>query len=105
MKKLLGILVLTALVAAVLGTGWYLYKKSKKPKAVFPVESPAKATIIQKAVATGAVVPRKEVEIKPMISGIIEKLHVEPGQRVQKGDVLATVTVVPDMVNLSSAES
>ena len=51
------------------------------------------------------ILPRKEVEIKSLIPGIIETLHVEPGQRVERNAVLATVRVVPDMVNLSGAES
>ena len=36
--------------------------------------SPKVATIIKKAVATGSVVPRREVEIKPRVSGIIDEI-------------------------------
>ena len=43
------------------------------------------ATIIKKTVATGSVVPRKEVQIKPQVSGIVDKLHVEAGDEVRQG--------------------
>ena len=33
-------------------------------------------------------VPRKEVEIKPQISGIVDKLYVEPGDAVKQGDLI-----------------
>jgi HlyD family secretion protein len=39
-----------------------------------------KTNIIKKTVATGKIVPRKEIEIKPQVSGIIAELYVEPGE-------------------------
>ena len=62
-------------------------------------------SIIKKAVATGAIVPRKEIEIKPQVSGVIKKIHVEAGDRVNEGDLLAKVEIIPDLVNLNKAES
>jgi HlyD family secretion protein len=56
-------------------------------------------------VATGAVVPRDEVLIKPQISGIVKHLKVEAGQTVSEGDILAVVQVVPNMANLNAAEN
>ena len=63
------------------------------------------STIIRKTVATGSVVPRKEVEIKPQVSGIVEKLYVEPGQIVRSGDLIARIRIIPDMVTLNNAEN
>jgi len=104
-KRVLGILFLVLFVAGVLGTGWFLLKKSQKKPVVFQTATPSRATIIKKTVATGSVVPRKEVAIKPLVSGIIEELHVEPGQQVKAGELIAKVRVIPNMVQLSSAES
>jgi HlyD family secretion protein len=56
-------------------------------------------------VATGSVEPRYEVEIKPQISGIISELRKEAGQMVQAGEIIATIKVIPEMVQLNSAES
>ncbi len=105
MKRVLGILVLVLFAVAVLGTGVFLLKKSRKAPVVYQTSTPERATIVKKTVATGSVVPRKEVAIKPMISGIVEELPVEPGQRVVAGQLIAKVRVIPNMVQLSGAES
>ncbi len=39
------------------------------------------------------------------MSGIISEVYKEAGDIVQAGDIIAKIQVVPDMVNLSSAES
>ncbi len=105
MKKVLGIVLLVLFVAGVLGTGYFLVKKSQKKPVLFQTGTATRATIVKKTVATGSVVPRKEVAIKPLVSGIIEELRVEPGQQVRAGDLLAKVRVIPNMVQLSGAES
>ncbi|RPD98630.1 efflux RND transporter periplasmic adaptor subunit [Aureibaculum marinum] len=78
-------------------------KMNSKPALEFETEKPYKATIERKAVATGKVVPLEEVEIKPQISGIIDKIYVEEGAKIKKGDLIATVRVVPNEQSLSSA--
>ena len=64
------------------------------------LDSIQKTTII-----TGKIEPRNEVNVKPQISGIISELYKEPGDYVNAGDVIAKVKVIPDMGQLSSAES
>ena len=88
-----------------LGTLGFLYKKSRPEAELFEVKNPEVISIVKKTVATGAKEPRKEIEIKPQVSGIIEELFVEAGTMVRKGDVLARVNIIPDMVNLNNAES
>ncbi|HSM51798.1 MAG TPA: biotin/lipoyl-binding protein, partial [Thermoanaerobaculia bacterium] len=105
MKKLFGILLALLFLGAVGGSGYLLYKRSTKAPVVYRTEAPARSTILKKAVATGAVVPRQEVAIKPQVSGILDQLHVEAGQLVKAGDLVARVRVVPNMVNLNSAQS
>ncbi len=55
--------------------------------------------------ATGSVVPRNEIEIKPQLSGILDEVYVEAGQKVKKGDLIARIKVIPNMTNLQSAEN
>jgi HlyD family secretion protein len=105
MKKLFTILIGVVLLSAFAGTIYYLYSKSEEPPEVFETETPFVTTIIDKTVATGSVVPRKEVEIKPQVSGIVDKLHIEPGQVVRAGDLIARIRIIPDMVNLNNAEN
>ena len=105
MKRVVPVLVTLVAVVGLVGTFWYLWKKSHVPEQTFETATPVKTTIIKKAVATGSVVPRKEVEIRPQVSGIIEALHVEPGAEVKAGDLIATIRVIPNMASLSGAES
>jgi HlyD family secretion protein len=105
MKKLVSILVGVLVLTLFGGTVYFLYAKSRKPETIYQTEAPKRATIIKKAVATGSVVPRREVEIKPRVSGIVEAIAVEAGQLVKDGDLIARIRLVPDMVNLSNAEN
>ena len=66
--------------------------------------TPEILSIEKKTVVTGKVIPEDEVEIKPQISGIIEKLFVEEGDLVANGDLLAKVKVVPNEQSLNTAK-
>ena len=57
MKTVLRILGVIVLVATLLGTGYFLYQKSVQKEAIYKKEAPFVTTIINKTVATGAVVP------------------------------------------------
>ena len=105
MKKFFKILGIALLVLLFIGTFYYLYSKQKKQPDVFATVSPKIETISKKTVATGSVKPRKEIEIKPQVSGIVEEIYLEAGQMVKQGDIIAKVKIIPDMVSLNSAES
>src|SRR4030095_14236765 len=87
------------------GTIVFLYKKSQGTPVVFQVDSPATMTIVKKTVAIGKVIPRREIEVKAQVSGVVERLYVEPGQIVKKGQVIARIALRPNMLNVSQAES
>lgn len=82
-----------------------LYTKSKKRDAIYEIKNPFMSDLVTKTVATGKVIPRREIAIKPQVSGIISELFVEPGDHVKKGDLIAKVKIIPDMVALNGAES
>ena len=69
------------------------------------LDSPAKMTIIKKTVATGKVIPRREVEVKAQVSGVVEKLYVAAGQTIKKGAIIARISLRPSMLNVSAAEA
>ena len=105
MKKVLLIIFLVLIVG---GCAWlfiYLYNKSKEKPELWETKTPKIDNIVKKTVATGSVVPRKEIEIKPHVSGIIETIYIEPGDEVKEGDLIAKIKIIPDMVNLNNAES
>lgn len=105
MKKILKILGTVIVVVAFGGTLVFLYNKSKKKQDVFENKSPFISDVVVKTVATGSVVPRYEIEIVPQVSGIIDELYVEAGDKISKGQVVARIKIIPDMVTLNAAET
>ncbi|MBN1414318.1 MAG: efflux RND transporter periplasmic adaptor subunit [Bacteroidales bacterium] len=105
MKKFFKIVALVVFVGLILGTLFFLYQKSKKKPDVFEIKSPFISDVIKKTVATGSVVPRNEILIKPQVSGIVDELFIEAGDHVNKGDLIARVRIIPNMVELNNAES
>ncbi|KAB1064327.1 efflux RND transporter periplasmic adaptor subunit [Salibacter halophilus] len=99
----------TILLLAVLGgfgyTLFYLYNKNQEPATVYETVKPTIRTIKQQTVAAGSVTPRNEILIKPVVSGIIDELYVEPGDRVSENDRIARIKIIPDMVNLNNAQN
>jgi HlyD family secretion protein len=67
--------------------------------------SPFDTLIIKKTVANGSIIPRKEVNMKSQVSGIVEKLYIVAGQQVKQGDVIAKVKIIPNMLNIANAEN
>ncbi|GHA68612.1 efflux RND transporter periplasmic adaptor subunit [Pontibacter akesuensis] len=85
--------------------GYYFYNKANTDPVVYKTESPFETEIVKKTVATGSIVPRKEVQVKSQVSGIVEELYVEAGQVVKKGQLLAKIRIVPNMVSVNNAET
>lgn len=86
-------------------TVYFFYQKSQTPPVTFQTVSPFDTTIIKKTVATGSVTPRKEVNMKSQVSGIIEKLYIIAGQEIKQGDVIARIKIIPNMLNMANAET
>ena len=98
--------ILLALVAIVfIGTFVFLYIKSQPQPVVYDEFTPKTMDIRKTTVVTGKIEPRNEVNIKPQISGIITEILKEAGDKVEAGEVIAKVKVIPDMGSLSSAQS
>lgn len=105
MKKVFRIVFLVLLGLAVIGTFYFLWKKSRPVITKYELVTPKRDTIETKTVATGKVEPRDEVLIKPQMSGIISEVLKEAGQMVKEGEIIAKIKVIPEMVQLNSAES
>jgi len=96
---LIGVLVLGALWAAL-----FFIKSNSKSAITYETQQPFMSTIEKKTVATGKVIPQDEVEIKPQISGIIDKILLEEGVKVKAGDLIAVIKVVPNEQALYQAQ-
>jgi HlyD family secretion protein len=105
MKKIFSIL-LGLVVLLVIGAAFvYLYKKSQSKPVVYQTEQAEIADITKKTVATGSIVPRREVEVKPKVTGVLSELYVEPGKVVKQGDPLGKISIIPDAMQINNAES
>jgi len=100
--KILGVVILLGVFGY---TIYFLYQKSQTKPVVYETTSPTISDVIKKTTATGSVVPRKEIEIKPVVSGIIDELYVVEGQELKKGDLIAKIRIIPNMINLNNAKS
>jgi HlyD family secretion protein len=105
MKRIFSFFLILLFLLAVVGTIWFLWAKSRKKPKVFETETAQVVDIVKKTVATGAIVPRREVEIKPRVSGVLDQLFVEPGRMVKNGDPIAKIRIVPNAANLNRAEA
>jgi len=105
MKTVLKGLVIVLVALPILAAFVYLYKKSQSKPVVWQTETAEVTDIIKKTVATGSIVPRREVEVKPKVTGVLKELYVEPGKLVKEGDPLGKIAIVPDAMQINNAES
>jgi HlyD family secretion protein len=105
MKKLFSIVLGLIVVLLIGGAFYYLYKKSQAQPVVYQTEQAEIADITKKTVATGSIVPRREVEVKPKVTGVLSELYVEPGKVVKMGDPLGKISIIPDAKEINQAES
>ena len=105
MKKVAFFAVVLGIGGLFVWTALFLYQKSIEKPVVYNTDKPFVTNIVKKTVATGQIIPRKEVEIKSQVSGVVETIFVEAGQLVNKGDLLAKIELIPDMERLNAAES
>lgn len=89
-------LVLFAVLAAAVG-GYYLYSASQSTLAQEPEEPPLQTATVRRgelvvsATGSGTVVPAAEVSLGFASGGLMEKIPVKVGHRVEAGDILARV--------------
>ncbi len=99
-------LIIAIIVALIfIGTFVFLYQKSQPEPVVYNEFTTKMGDVSKTTLITGKIEPRNEVNVKPQISGIITDIYKEAGDIVKAGEVIAKVKVIPDMSQLSSAES
>ncbi|KQR91867.1 transporter [Chryseobacterium sp. Leaf180] len=96
----LGLLLAAGLISGIV----YLVKSNSKQSEAFLTRKPVVQNMEDKVMATGKIVPKEEIEIKPNIAGIIDKILVDEGDRVQAGQLIATVRIVPNLAEVNNAQ-
>jgi len=105
MKRFFIGLTIVIILGLFVGTGYFLYQKSEEPPIIYETDTPFKTDIIKKTIATGSIVPRKEVALKSQVSGVVEKLYLEEGAQVKIGDLVAKIKIIPNVVALNNAQA
>jgi len=105
MRKVVRYVLLSLVALVLVGMFVFLWLKSKPKEETFQEFEVMVRNIERTTIVTGKIEPRNEVDIKPQINGIIAELYKEVGQMVEKNEVIAKLKVIPDMTQLSSAES
>ena len=105
MKKwaLIGFLLFLVISAILLG-GYFATRGKKDDKEV-KIEKVKYDAIAKKTVATGTIIPKKEIEIKPRVSGVIDAIYVKAGDVIDVGAEIAKIKLVPDALSINNAET
>lgn len=105
MKKasnIIGLVVLLGLLVVILMVS---RKKDNKQDLLENAVSPFYTDIISKRLISGNLYPVREVDLKSSISGILEETFVEIGQRVNRGQRIAKVKLVPNAAQVEQARN
>lgn len=105
MRTFLIALLIIFLVGSFAGGGYYLYQKAEEKPVIYKTETAFHTDIVKKTVATGSIIPRKEIEIKSQVSGVVDELFVEAGESVKRGQLIARIKIIPDVVALNNAQA
>lgn len=105
MKRYFKFVVAALVLLVFVATFVFLWMKSQPVPEEYEVFTAKSMDLRKTTVVMGKIEPRNEVNVKPQISGIITDLYKEAGDRVEAGEVIAKVKVIPDMAQLSAAQA
>jgi HlyD family secretion protein len=100
MKK---ILIISAIVIVVLVAGFALMKNGNGSEQQYKIVKPEKGEIVDKALAIGKITPRDEIQVKSKIAGIVKIMHVQVGDKIKQGELLADITPDPTPLEITEA--
>ncbi|QCX52730.1 efflux RND transporter periplasmic adaptor subunit [Elizabethkingia sp. JS20170427COW] len=104
MKKIIYIILGIVLLVLLFAVGRYMVNSNSSKEEAFLTRKPTVQTLEDKVLATGTIVPREEVEIKPNIPGIIETIYVKEGDKVTAGQLIASIKVIPSITEVNAAQ-
>lgn len=97
---------------AMAGGGYWIWTLSARPPEDLQTVTVARSDIEQSITAVGSLQPKHYVDVGTQVSGQLKRVHVEIGQRVAKGELLAEIdptryeaTVRNDRASLASLKA
>jgi RND family efflux transporter MFP subunit len=107
-NRALPVIAILLLIAAAAGT-WFLFLKPADPAASAENDSTittvTRRDIESRLLLSGEVTPAFLVEVKSEVGGKAKTIHVEAGQTVKKGDLLATIDDTDLLTEKKAAET
>ena len=94
---------IAVVVIGILAATVYFLKQNSTPEQLYKTETVERKDITNKVIVTGKVIPEDEINIKPQITGIIDKIYLEEGSEVKAGELIAVIKVVPNEQSLFAA--
>lgn len=94
----------TILFLSVVGVITYTLIKDSQ-KHYYVTRKAELATIEETLELPGYVYPSKEIEIKPQLSGVVDEIFVQIGDRVSAGSPIASVSLVPNSTEIEQLQS
>jgi macrolide-specific efflux system membrane fusion protein len=94
MRKPVTVLVIVLVLAALSGGGVYLVKARRAPAPGAATATPVEVVrgdVESVVTAQGTLEPKNYVDVGAQVSGLIEKMHVDIGDTVQQGDLIAEI--------------
>jgi len=87
--KIILIVILALVVVSIAGIGYALFGRSKLPE--FGFIEVERTNLVQEVSVTGKIKPREAVSLSFEKSGRVDKIHIETGEAVNKGSILASL--------------
>jgi RND family efflux transporter MFP subunit len=98
------VITLVVVVAAVAG-GWTWMARGDEPSAQRITATVARGTYKTTVSATGTITPKRDEDLTFSSSGVVTRVAVSVGDKVRKGDVLATIDTTSLQAQLDAAEA
>jgi len=93
------------IVVIVLIVGIFFLSRGRRKETPYTEIRPHRGSISLIVSASGAVKPRNRLEIKPPISGRVEKVLVTEGEKIRKGEILAWMSSLDRAALLDAARA
>ncbi len=101
MKKFI---IIGAIIIVLVILAFITFGSTKEKQNGLKLVEVTKGNIVDKALAVGQLVPRREIQVKSKISGIVKTLHVGIGDEVKAGAPLLTVAPNPTPLEFAEAK-
>jgi HlyD family secretion protein len=103
MSKGLKIFVVVFIVG-IIGLVLWLKTKNKSKIERYEITQATTTTIVKNRFVSGTILPLKEINLIPQLSGIIEEIYVKTGDQVEKGTPIAKIKLIASPESVERAE-